>query len=35
MAERRLREEMGLDLALTPVFELSYNPAPQQRSDRT
>ena len=24
-AERRLREEMGLDLALTPVFELSYN----------
>ncbi|WP_083615871.1 isopentenyl-diphosphate Delta-isomerase [Pantoea sp. 1.19] len=24
-AERRLREEMGLTLALTPVFELSYN----------
>ncbi|MDF7657402.1 isopentenyl-diphosphate Delta-isomerase [Erwiniaceae bacterium L1_54_6] len=24
-AERRLREEMGLALTLTPVFELSYN----------
>lgn len=24
-AERRLREEMGLDLTLTPMFELSYN----------
>lgn len=24
-AERRLREEMGLTLTLTPVFELSYN----------
>ncbi len=24
-AERRLREEMGMQLALTPVFELSYN----------
>lgn len=24
-AERRLREEMGMDVTLTPVFELSYN----------
>jgi len=24
-AERRLNEEMGLDLTLTPMFELSYN----------
>ncbi|QKJ86488.1 Isopentenyl-diphosphate Delta-isomerase [Paramixta manurensis] len=24
-AQRRLREEMGLHLALTPIFELSYN----------
>jgi isopentenyl-diphosphate delta-isomerase len=24
-AERRLREEMGMNVALTPVFELSYN----------
>ncbi|CRH37655.1 hypothetical protein BN1184_AQ_00620 [Pantoea ananatis] len=24
-AERRLREEMGMILSLTPVFELSYN----------